>query len=173
MGPSLKRHGNMLLLSSWREAVRASPDSRGGGYLSKGGISRNCHSSRTPTAPKARFMATSSEKTFLSTPISYGALCPGNFSGTFIWHLLTPCPILLCNCPVCVGDFLNHRYHKVLSKDETSLFHGCRTHETVSAVCLCHPLSFPLCSSIPSLTLWRPYVHVVKNTGFRVKDISA
>lgn len=112
-----------------------------GGYLSKEGVSRNCHSSKNSTTPKAWFMATSSKKTFLSTPISHGSLSPGNFSDTFIWHLLTPCPILLCNGPVCVDDFLNHRYHKLLSKDETSLFHSCRTHETC----------FTCVSSSPSL----------------------
>lgn len=31
---------------------------------------------------------------------------PGNFSNTFIWHLFTFHPILLCHCLVCAGNSL-------------------------------------------------------------------
>lgn len=43
----------------------------------------------------------------------------------------------------------------------------------VSPVCLRHPLSFSLYSSVLSLTLWRQHVYVIKNMGFRVKETRA
>lgn len=115
---------------------------------------------KTSAFPKARFIATSSNKSFFCTPNPYWSLPPGNFRNSFIWHLFTFCPSLLCNYLVCGGDSVVHWDHQLLCTDTSLIFYGHLTQEaSYTCVSVAISLFFNWSLSFSSICLFFSLSH--------------